>query len=818
MADYRNIPVKFSLGGLDLTTSPENVEAGKGTRMLNVRPTQEHILQGRRGTGIYEVPQPTLAGYDTPYPSFWNLGDLKLIRYIGKVIDSDDNSVDGYFTIHEAPSTGTDTGLLYFINGMPLIRKYCDTTPDPLVSTVFEYATKVPAPSGLSVLRASAKNGVPIIIIDGKYFVRLNQIDYGSPDTTNSNVGDVGSANLAAVPGIYTWDLGVGAPTIDSIASSGDASSNLSASTAYSYRITWYDSNTGFESPASTAVTYTTTATPHKPRLTWSKPDPNDVGNAGMDQVRIYRQGDTISGGERLVDTVTLEFQTCALGGGTTTYDDDIADTTIALATLIDSDSVEPFTSVTAAGVTSTAQKFPQAFGPFNARTIFWVGDPVRQNVVYWNKEGNLSLTNSTNDVASVSDSAEELLNGFIFGGSPFMWSRKKLYQLVWNGTGIDPEFTPQEIPLGIGSVGKNSFAVGVNLIAVCAADGIYLTTGQPETPICITDDSLKPLFRGTTVGSIEGVNLNQPDDIYLAATAKEIHFIYPGIDSGALFHLVYDLQGQRWFQWSSSTYTHTYVNEAPGWHQLLFGRQDSQLIYIFDDVYENSSETFTMRIRGGSYDSDIPLTHKEFGTLMLDFDPDGADITITPYYDSEEVVGTALTTDTLNDTDGRRVATFSLGDVYYKSLALDFSWSETPTKHPTIYQGNLLFRDDEEAIVHWEHPDTSLGQASWFHIRDSFWALRSTAAVTLTVVVDGQTNTYTLASTSGDRRKVYAELRPLKGKVVSFKLDSTAPFRFYGEDSVLFVKKWVTQDTYEKISPFTAAGYAQYRRTEGGT
>jgi hypothetical protein len=230
------------------------------------------------------------------------------------------------------------------------------------------------------------------------------------------------------------------------------------------------------------------------------------------------------------------------------------------------------------------------------------------------------------------------------------------------------------------------------------------------------------------------------------------------------------------------------------------------------------ADETFPVQIRSGAYDSGIPLTHKEFGTFMLDFDPDGLDIDIVPHYDSETVPGTALTTDTQNDFNGRRVKTFSLGDVYGKNISLDFFWVETPTNHPQLFQANLLFRDDEEAVVHWEHPESTLGQDSWFHIRDSFWALRSTASVTLTVVIDGQTETYTLPSTSGARRKVYLELRARKGKVVQFKLDSSAPFRLYGEDSVLYVKPWKTGDGYQKVSPFTAPGYAQYRRTEGGT
>ena len=68
MADYRNIPLKFFLGGLDLTVSPENIGEGRGTRMLNVRPTRELLLEARRGTGTFEYPHQKLLGTASPIP------------------------------------------------------------------------------------------------------------------------------------------------------------------------------------------------------------------------------------------------------------------------------------------------------------------------------------------------------------------------------------------------------------------------------------------------------------------------------------------------------------------------------------------------------------------------------------------------------------------------------------------------------------------------------------------------------------------------------------------------------------------------------
>jgi len=73
---------------------------------------------------------------------------------------------------------------------------------------------------------------------------------------------------------------------------------------------------------------------------------------------------------------------------------------------------------------------------------------------------------------------------------------------------------------------------------------------------------------------------------------------------------------------------------------------------------------------------------------------------------------------------------------------------------------------------------------------------------------------------------KRYIEFKPRRGKVYQFKLDSVVqplgtlkkPFRFYGEESLLNGKPWITGTTYAPITPFGNVGYAQYRRTEGGT
>jgi hypothetical protein len=375
-------------------------------------------------------------------------------------------------------------------------------------------------------------------------------------------------------------------------------------------------------------------------------------------------------------------------------------------------------------------------------------------------------------------------------------------------------------VPIGIGAAGTYAFAVAPNAVYLCSKDGIYITDCQPGTPINITDDTLKPLFRGEARGALEAVDYNQADSIRMAATNKELHFIYPGKTTGAMQHLVFDVQGQRWLQWGTADIGVVYPNEATTWVQLLMGKVDTQYIRSFDDVFATGDEEYTAEFRSGAIDLGAPLTNKEFGVLLLDFDPQTANITFTPYYNSELITGTPQFTDTAGDSAGRRVKAFDLDDIYAKNVSFDFTWEETPNVHPRLYQALLLYREDEEDIQHFEHPPQSLGQGGIYHLKDSHWGIRSNATIDLTVTVDGHEDFYpaALPNTNGVRSKVYFEFLARLGTVWGFKLDSSAPFRMYGEDTVLFAKPWQTDNAYQALTPFSQVGYAAFLRKGGGT
>jgi hypothetical protein len=798
VADYRNFTLQFHLGGINVAVPPEAIGPGQHRIGLNLRPNTEGVIEGRSPTAAMRMIQSTINGRTFLYPSQWSTGPLREIRYIG-TIKVDGVDAAGYLSTHAAtplPEGFADSTIRVFVNGVPVLKRTGYATTAVLTTT------------GVSIIRGNAPNGVPVIMVDGQWYLILNTLDNLSPHASADI--DTGYVSLTTAPRFIAKRLGIpkpaAAPTLAALNVGGGLNGD------YYYRTSGYDSTTGFQGPPSAAsAVITISGGDDAGRVTLT--DTNTYGN--FTHHRVWRLGGTLLNTWRLVGSVASTNS-----GGSITFDDTSTDAAIALAEALDIDSVEIFTSIDAAGATAPGQKFVHAFGPFIGNYVFWVGDSKRKNYVYWNRLSDLARHDPSDDVNAVSDPGEELLNGFVFGNNPYVFSNKRFYALDFLGQDARPAFTTREIPIGIGIAGRYAFAVAPNLVFICSKDGIYTTNAQSDKPLDITSDRLKPIFRGESVGGLEPVDYLNPDAIRLAASNKELHFFYKGKITGATFHLVFDIDQDRWFQWSTNRFGISYPNEGVAWNQFFLGHYNSQQISTFDDVFESEDESYTARFRSGSLDAGAPLTHKEWGVFMLDYDPAGADITITPFYDSELVTGDSQTTVTQGDHGGRRTSTFSLEDFYAKNISLQFEWQEEPTVHPVLYQAVLLYREDEEAVVHWEHPPQSLGQAGLYHIKDAYWGVRSTAPITLRIFVDGEEDIYEniIPDTDGEREKVYVELTPRVGKIWGFQLDSTEPFRFYGEDTVLFAKPWQTESGYQGLTPFSQAGYAAFLRKGGGT
>ena len=810
MADYRNLPFYFGFGGLNLVASPEKLAPGQYTYFKNVRYRKEGVLEARPGTEDFTPLITINAGTSdthTVYPTLWNIGKATKTHYIGKIISTGTTEVLGYLTIHATGSGSNNaTGYKTFINGVPVVAKTSTTGVWPAFS-----------PVGYSVIRTVAKTGIPIVLVDGAYYIILKNCNLATATIYLSNY-NYGSASVPALPLFYAYNLGITAPVAaPTVGNSGTGITGTNYIHAYSYQ----SSVTGFEStlsPSSSPLSVTNKqidlsaiAVPTDPQI---------------DTIRIWRKGGTLASSWRLVGTIAR---------GITVFTDNFADSTIAVAEAFDTNTIAPFSTISSEGAALTRQTFNYAWGPFLGRYHFWVGDPVKKGYVYWNKSGDISRYDPLTSVTSVTDPGEELQNGFLFASLPFVFSKLNLYGLDFGGSDALPEFTPRLIPIGVGLAGKWAFAVGSNAVYFLGRDGIYATDCQPGTPVSLTEDRLKPIFQGATVNGIPPIDWTYADSFRMAATPTELHFFYLSTSGAEQVHLVLDLKRGAWTQWTSNKYASAYFDEGYPSPRVIFGTSAiegvDKLIYSMDDSRPTSgTESFPVKVRTNSVDSQIPLTFKEYGVVQFDANLASTFIAVTPYYNSENTAGSLFYIGR-NTGDTRKDYSYTLNDYYARSLAFDFAWTETSNSHPILYQGNLLFREDEEQLIHWEMPETALGNGGWFHLKDAYICLRSTVPSILTVIIDGTTTDYyTIPSTSGNKLRQYVEFKPRRGKVYRFKLDSAdpsaggsdtpnpAPFRLYGEESLVRGKPWITGATYAEITPFGPVGYAQYRRTEGGT
>lgn len=553
----------------------------------------------------------------------------------------------------------------------------------------------------------------------------------------------------------------------------GNLDSTVAGGLVYDWRYTYYSSETGAESnPSDTAPGIALDSQQAKVLVQAS-------GDAQVDTIKIYRRGGTQT------STWTLSVTT----SNTTGYvSDNNADSAIALADEIVLTNDVPFTSVDGSGNTIREQALPYVWGPFIGKYLLACGDPYRPGYVYWTNNENPDGASPTNNL-QVTSPIEKLLGGVVYNGLPYVFSLSDLYALDYGGANAVPTFASRKTPCGRGVVAPWAMTVGPMIFFV-SQDGVYETNGQTPA-MSLTEETLRPIFNGISVGPYKPIDFTNSEYIRLTYSKQELDLFYKDT-SGKIQHLVYNLLYKRWKRAQDTPKMRVaYGDENQPTQNLYLGGTDGA-VYIQSGTTDNGS-TISVTAKTGEFDLRAPLTKKEAGNFLLDANPNGNSITVTPYFDN--VAGDP---EVLTGSSQQKFA-INLQDTYFYDIAFLFEWSGSAI----IYQANLLWRGDEEEIKHWEFPETSHGIQGWQHVRDAYICLRSNAEVILTQVIDGTEYSYSIPSTAGERRKEYVKLGPYKGKVFQWKLDSDETFRLYGEDCEIRTKPWNTQLGYGNVNPF---------------
>ena len=514
--------------------------------------------------------------------------------------------------------------------------------------------------------------------------------------------------------------------------------------------------------------------------------------------IRLYRRGGTLPNNWNRVGhfpTSTLVQGGC--GAGFLEIVDNIAD--VDLGSTIELDNDVPITSVE-----TTGQPLPLIWGPFDER-VLGCGDPNRPESVYFSKRGDAGAWPPQNHI-EVSSPGDPMQNGVVYNTRTFAFSRERMYELVPNiVSGVT--FQPFPTPCGRGLIAPFGLAVS-DAIYFVAKDGVFMTTGGPEQSL--VDNDIQPLFPtqsgpGRDVNGYEAIDFTALDDIELEWHNDELYFTYKGATSGDRQTLIYDLIRRRW---RAATWTPEIVtahSEVSTVSSLLLG-SSTGILYSASGNDDNGT-AITASLRTGSHDQGQPLNTKQYGVLLVDCDPSNASITVTPFINGE---GSSLAPTVLTGS-GRQLFTVDLSETEARNISFDFAWSKASAQTPILFQYEILYFMLPVATEHWASDETSFGLQGWLHLRDLYVTIRSTADVTLTLDFDGTTQTYTIASTAGVRKKVYIQLAPNKGKLYKFEFNSSAAFNLFEGASEVRVKQWLTSLGYAVVKPF---GGEQLERT----
>lgn len=115
------------------------------------------------------------------------------------------------------------------------------------------------------------------------------------------------------------------------------------------------------------------------------------------------------------------------------------------------------------------------------------------------------------------------------------------------------------------------------------------------------------------------------------------------------------------------------------------------------------------------------------------------------------------------------------------------------------------VFELTPENVTTWQTQGTALGWQGYGHVYAIDLAYSATAAVTFTMTYDGTTQTFILPATGGVYTKLWMTPAANKGKIYSFKFQTTGQMQLWLDDMVYLVGGWGRGDAYRNY--YTTGG-----------
>lgn len=460
------------------------------------------------------------------------------------------------------------------------------------------------------------------------------------------------------------------------------------------YRYTHYDPRTGDETNGSPEQDASVRLDSLRRAVNVT---PQAYGDADVRQ-RFYRRGGSLS-----ADWYYLG----ANESDGAAFLDRLTDAAIVAAGTLELDNDPFLTTLDADG--STVRSAPAAviFGPIED-LLLATGNPYEPGHVFWSKAGRPGSWPAAQKV-EVCPPSEELMNGGLWGGQAFVFSRERLYFLYPNLGGQTEVVASAPSNCARGLLSRWALVVTPAGIAFLNEDGIYLTTGGAAgTPISRPVD---PLFHGQSVNGYRPIDLSNLQALRLEYANQELWFVYAD-DQGTRQALIYDFLTQAWrHALYGPAINVVYSDEGDTDGTLIFGGRGGTA--YTQGGFTDDGTPIEWRIRTGAVNFGRPREDKLLGDLILDCDRGNADMGLRTFLNEETVANDQLL---LNAGVGRQryiIDPFGVSPQKARTLSVHLSGIGSNTARATLFQigGSVIPQPDltVNRVTQWDdlgHPD----------------------------------------------------------------------------------------------------------------
>lgn len=460
---------------------------------------------------------------------------------------------------------------------------------------------------------------------------------------------------------------------------------------------------------------------------------------------------------------------------------------------------------------TIMGQPLPSFWGPDVNGICYAAGDTSNPGTLYWTYPNDPDRTSDAYQV-QVTSGSERLLTGFVYDDQPYVFSSDQLYRIVDDGNGGRATVATE---CGRGPWTPWFMVVTPRGTYFGTKDGIYFTSAGSAS-VSITDADLYPLFphdgvSGQTVNGVVPPDYTQPNRLRLAYVDGLLYFDFQDTGGNDRTLVFRESDGSWWHD--------VYVANGGnnGGAQCRLSQTGAR---VFEELVGGSSnaggnvfQIGTVQDNGAAYQASVTLIEdmgdarrqKLIRDVMLDADLTAAQCSVALGLNN---VQNSIGTTVVGNTAGRaqyQVNVQPTTGLYGTNLRLDLTWTPVVAAPavPLLYVLDIAFQPGMEIASSWLSGPTTFGQKGYLHIPQVWIAYISTTTITVSVIIDGVLNTYTLPSSGGIYAKNQIWLKALKGLAFQLGFQATAPFQLFPADCEVFVQSWGVPGGYSIQRPF---------------